>query len=48
MKKQYETPQAEKLEFSFEQNVVASNQSCPADYKYGPIIQEVCPADHKF
>lgn len=58
MKKQYVSPEAEKVVFSYEQNVVASNPPCPGDYKFGPsnpvpdveepIVEEVCPSDYKF
>ena len=38
MKKQYVTPEAEKVVFSYETNVVASGYvECPADKKYNGI-----------
>ncbi len=41
MKKQYVAPEAEKVMFSYETNVVASYVKCPADKKYNgepPVV----------
>ena len=48
MKKQYVAPEAEKVEFSYEQNVVASATyvKCPDTYKYNGYPE--CPATQKF
>ena len=59
MKKQYVAPEAEKVVFSYQTNVVASGYvECPATSKYNgippetetetPVIVEACPATSKF
>ena len=49
MKKQYNAPQAEKVGFSYEQNVVASGYvSCPGTSKYNGIPTKPCPETEKY
>lgn len=54
MKKQYAAPEAEKVMFSYEANVVASGYvKCPGVTKYNgipnpPVLEEACPKDKKY
>ena len=51
MKKQYVAPEAEKVVFSYQTNVVASGYvKCPSTSKYNgiPPVQEACTLAKKF